>query len=228
MAALHIDTELYKLKESLQEMWLIVDKQLTKSQAALLNYDKSLAREVISREKMVNALELKIDAECENFIARNSPVAIDLRLALAYIKINSNLERIGDFAEGIAKFVVKNMSEKLPDDFSEKIRIAEMFNEVQNMFTLAKEALHEENSDKAEKIFGIDDLVDEINYDSNKVIAEEIFKNQDKAEEYLFLHSVIRKLERIGDRCNNIAEEIVFYLDAKVLKHNKEEKKKLD
>ncbi len=221
MATLHIDTELFKLKNSLQEMWLLVDKQLTKAQIAFMEYDKAIAREILSREKMVNALELKIDQECENFIARNNPVAIDLRLALAYIKINNNLERIGDFAEGIAEFVLRNMSEKLPQEFAEKLRIEEMFNGVSEMFTLAKESLHEENSSKAEKIFGLDNLVDEINHRSNTVITEEMKKHPEKIEEYLYLNAVIRKLERMGDRCNNIAEEIVFYLDAKILKHNK-------
>lgn len=220
MATLHIDNELLKLKQSLQEMWLLVDKQITKAQVAFMEYDKSVAREILSREKMVNALELKIDSECENFIARNNPVAIDLRLALAYIKINNNLERIGDFAEGIAEFVLYQMTEKLPEDFAQRLRIEEMFNEVAEMFTLAKESLHEENSAKAEKVFGLDNLVDEINGESNAVIAEEIKKNPSKVEEYLYLNSVIRKLERMGDRCNNIAEEIVFYLDAKILKHN--------
>ena len=221
MATLHIDTELFKLKNSLQEMWLLVDKQLTKAQIAFMEYDKSIAREILSREKMVNALELKIDSECENFIARNNPVAIDLRLALAYIKINNNLERIGDFAEGIAEFVLRNMSEKLPIEFAEKLRIEEMFNGVSEMFNLAKESLHEENSTKAEKIFGLDNLVDEINHRSNLIITEEMKKHPEKIEEYLYLNAVIRKLERMGDRCNNIAEEIVFYLDAKILKHNK-------
>ena len=221
MATLHIDTELFKLKNSLQEMWLLVDKQLTKAQIAFMEYDKSIAREILSREKMVNALELKIDSECENFIARNNPVAIDLRLALAYIKINNNLERIGDFAEGIAEFVLRNMSEKLPIEFAEKLRIEEMFNGVSEMFNLAKESLHEENSSKAEKIFGLDNLVDEINHRSNLIITEEMNKHPEKIEEYLYLNAVIRKLERMGDRCNNIAEEIVFYLDAKILKHNK-------
>lgn len=221
MATLHIDTELFKLKNSLQEMWLLVDKQLTKAQIAFMEYDKSIAREILSREKMVNALELKIDSECENFIARNNPVAIDLRLALAYIKINNNLERIGDFAEGIAEFVLRNMSEKLPIEFAEKLRIEEMFNGVSEMFNLAKESLHEENSSKAEKIFGLDNLVDEINHRANLIITEEMKKHPEKIEEYLYLNAVIRKLERMGDRCNNIAEEIVFYLDAKILKHNK-------
>jgi len=217
---LQIDIELKKLKNSLQEMWVLVEKQLKKSEKALLNFDKATAREVISREKMVNALELKVDAECEGFIATYNPVAIDLRLALSVLKINNNLERIGDFSEGISIFVLKNMSAELPQPFKANLQIEEMFTEVLTMFRLAKEAFNEENTEKAEQVFGIDNLIDEINSNAVKVLSDEMLANPQKAEEIMFLHAVIRRLERIGDRCNNIAEEIVFYLDAKVLKHN--------
>lgn len=214
-----IDIELQKLRFSLQEMWGLVEKQLKKSEKALLTFDKGIAREVLSREKMVNALELKIDSECEVFIATHNPVAIDLRLALSVLKINNNLERIGDFAEGIANFILRNMSEKLPEKFQADLRIVEMFREVNAMFKLSKEAFNEEDTEKAEHVFGIDNLVDEINYDAVKVISEAMIANPQKAEELMFLHAVVRRLERIGDRCNNIAEEVVFYLDAKILKH---------
>jgi len=217
---LQIEIELQKLKASLQEMWVLVEKQLKKSEKALMVFDKATAREVISREKMVNALELKIDSECEAFIATYNPVAIDLRLALTILKINNNLERIGDFAEGIALFVVKNMSEELPQPFKTNLSIEQMFGEVITMYLLSKEAFNEENTEKAEQVFGIDNLIDEINSNAVKVLSDEMLANPQKAEEIMFLHAVIRRLERIGDRCNNIAEEIVFYLDAKVLKHN--------
>jgi phosphate transport system protein len=220
---LQIDIELQKLKSSLQEMWVLVEKQLRKSGKALLNFDKATAREVISREKMVNAMELKIDADCEAFIATYNPVAIDLRLALSVLKINNNLERIGDFAEGIALFVLKNMSAELQQPFKTNLNIEEMFNEIYSMYTLAKDAFANEDTDKAEHVFGIDNLVDEINIRAVKVLADEMLASPEKAEEIMFLHAVVRRLERIGDRCSNIAEEIVFYLDAKVLKHKKQE-----
>lgn len=225
MSALHIDNELNKLKYSLNQMWEIVEKQLDKSFMSISNYDLSLARGVFTREKLVDAMELKIDSECENFIALNNPVAIDLRLALSYIKINNNLERIGDFAEGIAEFVSHSMSEKIPLELEESLRIKEMLSSVKDMFSLAKEALDMEDSQIAEKVFGIDYIVDEINSNSIKVLAKAIKSNPDKAEEYLRLLTVIRKIERIGDRVSNIAEEIVFYLDAKVLKHSTSQKK---
>lgn len=225
MSALHIDNELNKLKYSLNQMWDIVEKQLDKSFMSISNYDLSLARGVFTREKLVDALELKIDSECENFIALNNPVAIDLRLALSYIKINNNLERIGDFAEGIAGFVSNSMSEKIPEELESSLRLREMIASVMDMFSLAKEALDMEDSQIAEKVFGIDYIVDEINSNSIKVLAKAIKSNPDKAEEYLRLLTVIRKIERIGDRVSNIAEEIVFYLDAKVLKHSTSQKK---
>ncbi len=220
----HIDIELRSLKESLADMWQMVGKQIDKSSQALLTCNKALAREVIAREKMCNAMELKIDSQCENFIALYNPVAIDLRLVLAILKINNNLERIADFAEGIAIFVLKNMSEELEKNDLENLRLEEMLKQVKNMYALTKEALEEEDTEKASQVFGIDNLVDEINHNSVEVLSKMIEKRTDKTQEYLYLHSVIRKLERIGDRCDNISEEIVFYLDAKVLKHSKQNK----
>lgn len=220
----HIDIELRSLKESLADVWQMVGKQIDKSSQALLTCNKALAREVIAREKMCNAMELKIDSQCENFIALYNPVAIDLRLVLAILKINNNLERIADFAEGIAIFVLKNMSEKLEKNDLENLRLEEMLKQVKNMYALTKEALEEEDTEKASQVFGIDNLVDEINHNSVEVLSKMIEKRTDKTQEYLYLHSVIRKLERIGDRCDNISEEIVFYLDAKVLKHSKQNK----
>jgi phosphate transport system protein len=217
---IQIEIELQKLKSSLHEMWVLVEKQKKKSEKALLGFDKATAREVLSREKMVNAMELKIDADCERFIATNNPVAIDLRLALSILKINNNLERIGDFAEGIALFVLKHMSGELQEPFKSNLHIEQMFNEVLTMYALSKEAFNEEDTKKAEKVFGIDNLVDEINFNAVKILSDEMLANPAKTEELMFLYAVVRRLERIGDRCNNIAEEVVFYLDAKVLKHH--------
>ncbi len=215
----HIDTELRSLTTALEQMWSLVEKQIAKSHRALKSCDKALAREVIAREKMCNAFELQIDSLCENFIALNNPVAIDLRLALAVLKINNNLERIGDFAESIASFVLKDMSGELEEEFAKRLRIFEMFEKVEQMFFLAQDAFREEDTTKAEQIFGLDNYVDEINHDALDILTSQIQSQPDKARELLGLHHVVRRVERIGDRCDNIAEEIVFYLDAKVLKH---------
>src|SRR5271170_2185050 len=98
--------ELAELKKEVVNMWNLVHSQLVKSNISMVNFDKNLAREVVSREKRVNGLELKIDRDCENIFALLTPVAVDLRFVLAVLKINSNLERIGDIAEGIAKYIL--------------------------------------------------------------------------------------------------------------------------
>jgi phosphate uptake regulator len=102
----HSEQELLLLKEEVIQMWKFVIAQMEKSKNALLNDDKELAREVVSREKRVDLFELKIESDCENHIALYAPVAIDLRLVLSLLKITSSLERIGDFAEGIARYVI--------------------------------------------------------------------------------------------------------------------------
>ena len=102
----HLDTEISRLKTDLNEMFSIVITQVEKSKTALFNLDKDLAREVKVNERRVNSFELKLDRDCENIIALFNPVAVDLRFVLASLKINSNLERIGDIAESIALYVI--------------------------------------------------------------------------------------------------------------------------
>src|ERR1700723_1132764 len=102
-----IETELQLLKTEAINMWRLVNSQLSKARLAFVNFDKDLAREVGMKEKRVNGSALKIHRDCENIFALYCPVAIDLRFLLAVLKINSNLERIGDIAEGIAKYVIE-------------------------------------------------------------------------------------------------------------------------
>src|SRR5436190_17005348 len=122
----HLENELKQLKAELLTMWTLVGSQMNKSLEALVNNDKELASEVIITEKRVNSFELKIDRDCENMIALFNPVAVDLRFVLACFKINSNLERIGDIADGVARFIldIKLEPEK---KLVESTRLMEMF-----------------------------------------------------------------------------------------------------
>ena len=98
-----VENELLAIKEEVNDMWLLVHQQLENAFNALRNNDDDLANSVASREKRVNAFELKIDSDIEDFIALYNPVAVDLRFALAMLKINNNLERIGDYADSIQR-----------------------------------------------------------------------------------------------------------------------------
>jgi phosphate transport system protein len=219
-----LDNEIQQLKSELINMWQMVLSQLTKAEEALMKKDKDLAHEVISTEKRVNAFELKIDRDCEDILALFAPVAIDLRFLLAVLKINMNLERTGDIAEGIAKFVID-----LPEDFDTNLlvitRVIEMFKQGNEMIAEVMNAFEKEDTSLARKVFKKDDLLDQINAEAATVVANYIGKNPAKTESALYILSSIRKLERVGDQAKNMAEEIIFYSEAKVLKHKPKSKK---
>jgi phosphate transport system protein len=220
----HLDIELKKLKQDMAEMFGLVYSQLEKARQALVAFDKDLAREVRVNEKRVNSFELKLDRDCENIIALFNPVAIDLRFVLAALKINSNLERIGDIAEGIAQFV---LSIKNPPDHEllENSRVIEMFDTANSIVFDVMTAFETEDTTLARNVFMKDELLDEINMAANASVAEFIRNNTDKINQSLYMLSTIRKLERVGDQSKNIAEEIIFYIEAKVLKHKKKHEK---
>jgi phosphate transport system protein len=214
----HLDIELKQLKQEVLEMFDMVTSQLKKAKSALLNNDKELAREVNFNERRVNALELKIDKDCENIFALFNPLAVDLRFVLAVLKINSNLERIGDIADGISRYVVET-----PDSFDKELivitQISEMFDIAISMLEDTSGSFEMEDTKVSRGIFKKDDSLDEINARANTVVEEFIRQNSDKIGQSLHVISTIRKLERTGDQVKNVAEEIIFYIEAKVLKH---------
>ena len=122
-----IDKELLHLKGEIIDMWTLIEQQIQHAVEALLKNDKQEAYSVVCRERKVNATELKIDSECEDIIALYAPVAIDLRFVFSIFKINTNLERLGDFAESIARSVM-NLPEEAAID--EKIILASRFEEM--------------------------------------------------------------------------------------------------
>lgn len=217
----HLDTELQLLKGEIISVWHLVIAQLNKTQDSLVRFDKDLAREVVLNEKRVNSYELKIDRDCENIFALFNPVAVDLRFVLAVLKINNNLERTGDIAEGIGKFIVFTDS-AFDENLLEAAQVVKMFDVSTTMLSEVLVAFEKEDTSLARSVFKEDEILDNINLKANTVIADFIRKNPDRLEQALYILSTIRKLERVGDQAKNIAEEIIFYVEAKVLKHRKD------
>lgn len=214
-----IESELELLKKEINEMWTLVYNQIDRAGEAVLTMDKELAQQVIVRERRVNAFELKIDSDVEDVIALYNPVAVDLRFVLAMLKINTNLERLGDFAEGIARFVEKCTEPALDSELLQALRMEEMYKQVLSMLERAKRALNEESIELATSVFAKDNVLDEINANVTPVLSEYLQKHPEAMLSCLNLVGVFRKLERAGDHITNIAEEVVFFIDAKVLKH---------
>jgi phosphate transport system protein len=215
-----IESELELLKKEVGEMWTLVYNQLDRAGEAVLTFDRELAGQVKVRERRVDAFELKIDSDIEDIIALYNPVGIDLRFVLAMLKINSNLERLGDFAEGIVRFVLESEEPVLDAELLKRLRLEEIVAEVLSMLEVAKRALNKESMELATSVFTKDNLVDKINAGVTPVLVEYLKEHPDNLLTCLNLVSVFRKLERAGDHITNIAEEIVFFIDAKILKHS--------
>jgi phosphate transport system protein len=213
-----LETELQLLKNEVINMWTLVRSQLMKAKTSMLTFDKDLAREVVLKERRVNGAELKIDRDCENIFALLTPVAVDLRFVLAVLKINSNLERIGDIAEGIAKYVL-SVEEPFNIELLEATYVTKMYEEAINILEDTLAAFENEDTILARSVFKKDEFLDDINIRANELIEDYLKDHLEDIDQALYILSVIRELERVGDQSKNISEEIIFYLEAKVLKH---------
>ena len=213
-----LQEDLKKLRERLSEMAMLVKSQLKKSICSLLDEDEDLANEVIANEKRVNAMELNIDRDCEQIFALLNPVAHDMRFVFSTLKINADLERIADYGEDIAGIVLLG-KKSFDKDLIKTIRLREMSEITQEMMEDVTKAYFEDNTKVARSVFSKDLKLDEINKNASTIAENYIKNNLDKIQQALMIISIIRKLERVGDHITNIAEEVIFYKEAKVLKH---------
>lgn len=216
----HLDSELAQIKQQVIEMMDLVKSQLAKGKDAVLTFDKDLVHEINANENRVNAMELNIDRDVENALALYSPVAVDLRFVMASFKISADLERVGDNAVGIAKYI-HNVDQQLSQQHLDKIRFTEMYENALTILDDVFEAFEKEDTKLARKVFIKDAILNEINSNAAPIAVELIKENPEKTQNYIYLLSIIRKLERVGDLAKNIAEELIFFSEAKVLKHRK-------
>ena len=214
-----IENELSSLRDEVVQMWNLVYSQLQRAKTAVINLDRKAAQQIAVRERRVDAFDLKIDSDVEDYIALYTPVAVDLRFVLAMLKINTDLERIGDYADGIARFVGDVEVDAIDAALLKDLQLEEMFGIVFDMMEGLQHAFVTENVEEAFTALAQDDMLDKMNRAATTVLVEYARKNPDDVALCLALGGVVRKLERTGDHMTNIAEEIIFYVDAKVLKH---------
>jgi phosphate transport system protein len=215
-----IDNNLQQIRTDLLQMWTLVINQMEKARLALINGDKNLAREVRMNEKRVDAYELKLDMDSENVLMLKNPVAIDLRFVLSVLKINYNLERIGDYANAIAK-VAEHSAGPMPEDILQTTHLPEMFFTAQLMLQESLNAFEKGDRNHINTLFEMDEKLDKPNNNANKVICSLIKEKPDETMLILDALNIMRKLERTGDHILNVAEELIFYFDADVVKHSK-------
>lgn len=206
-----------------EEMLGLCHEQMQHSYEAFTSFDTDLAEEVILKETKINALDLKLEKDTDSFLALYNPVATDLRFALAILKINYNLERIGDQAFDIANHTI-DLNQQLVPELLGKLQFKLMYETLESMFNDVITAYTEENVKTARKVFKKDKIINEINANAFEIVAAEVVNKPDLVRQYLMALLVMKKFEKIGDLLKNISENIIFYIDAKVLKHKKKKK----
>ena len=196
----------------------MVKNQLEKCIQAIDRQDVDIAQKVLDDERKINIQELSIDRDCENILALYTPVATDLRLVLATLKITNDLERIGDSAKSLAKVIQGNLSKK-EYKWMDALRFVPMLEVLVSMLRDMGTALRKEDTKPALKAVKKDQELNDYFKKAIKTTAELVIRFPDDAKTILTLLLTVRNLERSGDLTKNIAEEIVFQIEARVLKH---------
>jgi len=216
------NTELQGLRNHMLEMGGKVEQQLEAALEALLNLDSGTAEEIISSDREVNKMEMAIDDECATIIARRQPTASDLRLVIAIIKVNTDLERIGDEAAKVAKQAVR-MSEDLRSA-SNFIEIRLIGQRVAHMLRQALDAFARLDVEQAVAVVRDDAAVDQEYGSAMRSLVT--FMMQDSRSIGTILNEMwaLRSLERIGDHACNIAEHVVYLVRGRDVRHGQLEK----
>ena len=217
----HFVEELEALKTNLIKMGSFAEESIARSIRALLERDAELAREIIAQDERINAMEIEIGDAIVDLLALQQPVATDLRFILAALKINNDLERIGDHAVNIAESALKYAGMEPVKPFVDMPKMAQV---TKAMLRDSIDAFIHADSAKARSVLISDDTIDDLN---RKIVGELVALMRAEPvliEQALDLIRVSRNLERVADLSTNIAEEVVFVAEAHVVKHHAEEK----
>lgn len=210
--------ELTEVRRSILSMAASVERQVDRALTALINKDIALARLVQAGDAEINDLELDIENECLRIFALTHPVAGDLRFVMAVLRINNNLERIGDKAKTIAKRIV-DLTDCAPLPLPPAI--LEMAQETRKMFSDALTALANEDAELCRQVRMSDDRVDALQKELFNWAHKEIPQRVESTHAVIDLLSISRALERIADLSTNIAEDVIFIVEGSIVRHKR-------
>ena len=214
------DIQIEKLKTKLIKMCSLVDEQVEFAIRAVEEENKNLASIVLERDEKVDKYDVKVDRICQKLFALNQPVAMDLRLIMSAIKINANLERIGDLAVNIAHnaFEMEKRS-----DFYNRIGFSEAASLAREMIKNSIDSFIERDAELGRKVLLTDDKLDEMVMNSRNLLIQIMKENVDNIDAAMKFNTIFQSLERLGDHAVNIAEEVYFIVNAESIKHRSEE-----
>jgi phosphate transport system protein len=213
----HFEEQLDQLRTNLIKMGSLVDEQIDFSIKALAEGNTELARIVIERDAKVDEFDILIDGQCERIFAVTQPVAVDLRLLMSALKMNNELERIGDIAQNIAERAF-SLREHL--DLFHRTRIFEMADAARQMVKAAIDAFVNNDPVLARKVCVNDDIVDTLDREIFQSLVLEMKNISENIEPAAHIMILSRHIERLADHATNIAEDVIFLTDAIIIKHH--------
>lgn len=218
----HMKREIDKLKSLLLSLCAVVEKNLSLAVMSIKDRDPQLARKVIDEDIEIDHMEVDLEEECLKILALHQPVAIDLRFIVTALKINNDLERIGDLAVNIAErseFLASQEPIDVPFDLDL------MAEKTQTMLTQSLDALIDMDCNVAYQVCAADDEVDAMNRAMYDQVKKSIIEHPQQIESLIHLLSASRHLERIADHATNIAEDVIYMVEGKIVRHKAEDYK---
>ena len=207
------DEELTNLQILITKMGNECAEMIKQAISCVITNDSKAAKQVVSRDKLINAINAEITVLSQNVIALRSPMANDLRLILTIFQNASNLERTGDLAKNIAKIIVKN---DLVIDASARDKLEKLSDAVLQNLTDVITAFNSLDEAKAQTIFDADKLVDDLHDDFSSSLMQRIKNDDAHSETVMHLLFISRHLERIGDHAKNVAEATIYAVSGEI------------
>lgn len=214
----HFQRELDKLKRMVLSLGTMAEEAVRLSVKALQTREIKLAKKVIDADGEIDAKEVEIEEECLKILALYQPVAIDLRIISAMIKINNDLERVGDEAVNIAERCIV-MAKQPPVDI--RVEYSIMVEKTESMLKNSLDAIVNLDTDLAYKVCLADDEIDDINRSIYDKVKEAIRHNPERVGYLINFLLVSRHVERIADHATNIAEEVIYIVEGTIHRHSK-------
>jgi phosphate transport system protein len=214
----HLNRDLEKLKREILTAGSLVEEALEKATRALIDRREDLAEEVIQGDRAIDDKEIEIEEECLKILALHQPVAADLRFIIAIMKVNNDLERIGDLAANIAKrslYLMRKEPLHVPEEFGD------MISATASMVTRSLNSLVTLDTALAREVCQDDSRVDEANRRMFELMQDDMMDSPDLVKRAVNTLSISRHLERIADLATNIAEDVVFMVDGDVIRHGR-------
>ncbi|BCR06785.1 phosphate transport system regulatory protein PhoU [Desulfuromonas versatilis] len=210
--------ELDRLKKQLLTLSAVVEEGVQQATRALEKNDVPLAQKVISTDEKINQMEVELEEECLKVLALHQPVAIDLRYIIAVMKINNDLERIGDLASNIAE---RSVALAAGPRIAAPFDYLGMAGKAQAMLKGSLDCLVQMDTRLAHKVLELDDEIDQQHKDNFSLIKQEILAHPENLEPLSQYLTVSRHLERIADLATNIAEDVYYMIEGEIVRHVK-------